>query len=425
MELILLVTFALILLLFVFTGHSIVLALFIGYCIFFGYGLWMKHSIRQMLIFSGRGILTVKNVVLTFLLIGILTASWRASGSIAYIVYYASKLCNSRMMLLLDFLLCAGISFLTGTSFGTTATMGVICTVMSTSMGLPIAMTGGAVLAGVFFGDRCSPVSTSALLVSELTKTDLYTNIRYMVKTSVVPFIVSCVIYLVLGIRTHGGSLSDTTGELLRSEYNLSPWLLLPVICVLLLSVLHCSVKITLAVSSVAALILTALLQGMPLMEIPKLCLMGFNPANPDLANVMAGGGIVSMVRVFFIVTLSSCYSGIFKGTGFLDGIQERIVTLGKRTTPYGSVLITSIITSAIACNQTLSIMLTDQLCRRSVEDEQQRAIDLENTVVLIAALIPWSIAGAVPLSTIGAPVTSLVFAVYLWLVPLWNLGVQ
>ena len=425
LEFILLGTFAAVLLVFVFMGQSVLYALAIGYLIFFGYGIRKGHSLKEMLVFSGRGIRTVKNVVLTFLLIGILTASWRASGSIGYIVYYASKLCSPSVMLLLDFLLCALISFLTGTSFGTTATMGVICTVMSTGMGLPIAMTGGAVLAGVFFGDRCSPVSTSALLVSEVTHTDLYTNIGYMVRTSLVPFFISCGIYLVLGMRYKGGSITGSTTEVLKNGYYLSPLLLIPVAAVLVMSVMRCSVKITLAVSSVSAIVLTVLVQGMPLMEVPELCIFGYAPANPKFAALMAGGGLISMVRVFLIVTLSSCYAGMFEGTGFLTRMQKGITTLGNHITPYGALFLTSVMTASIGCNQTLAIMLTDQLCRKTVPDDQERAIDLENTAVIIAALIPWSIAGAVPLSTIGAPTVSIVFAVYLWMLPVWNFFMQ
>ncbi len=422
MELILLGIFAAILLICVFSGQSVLIALAIGYCIFFGYGIAKKHSVKEMFTFSGRGIRTVKNVILTFLLIGILTASWRASGSIAYIVYYASKLCSPSIMLLLDFLLCALISFLTGTSFGSTATMGVICTVMSQSMGLPMAMTGGAVLAGVFFGDRCSPVSTSALLVSELTHTNLYTNIGLMMKTSLVPFALSCGVYLVLGLRTKSSASADATSEILKNGYHLSPLLLIPIACVLVMSVMRCSVKITLAVSSAAAILLTILLQGMAWGQIPELCFFGFKTSDAQLAALMAGGGIISMLKAFCIVTLSSCYSGMFEGTGFLRNIQKGITALGDKITPFGSMIVTSFITVAIACNQTLAIMLTDQLCKKTVADDQQRAIDMENSVVIIAALIPWSIAGAVPLSTIGAPVVSVCFAVYLWLLPIWNL---
>ena len=182
MELLFLALFAASLIACVVTGASVVFALIFGYILFFSYGLIHGKSVKEMLRFSRNGIFTVKNVLLTLLLISMLTAIWRACGSIAYIVYYASAICTPSVMLLASFLLCCLISFLTGTSFGSAATIGVICMTMANSMGIPPFLTGGAILAGIFFGDRCSPVSTSALLVSELTKTDLFFNIRNMTR---------------------------------------------------------------------------------------------------------------------------------------------------------------------------------------------------------------------------------------------------
>jgi len=60
-----------------------------------------------------------------------MTAIWRASGSIAFIVYYASQICVPSLMLLGTFLLCTMMSLLTGTSFETAATIGVICLTMT------------------------------------------------------------------------------------------------------------------------------------------------------------------------------------------------------------------------------------------------------------------------------------------------------
>ena len=98
---------------------------------------------------------------------------------------------------------------------------------------------------------------------------------------------------------------------------------------------------------------------------------------------------------------------------------------LGSRITPYGTTLLTSIVTSAISCNQTLAIMLTSQLCGENNPEKSSFALDLENTVVVIAPMIPWSIAGAVPLAAIGAPNISIAVALYLYLLPLWGLAVH
>ena len=75
-----------------------------------------------------------------------------------------------------------------------------------------------------------------------------------------------------------------------------------------------------------------------------------------------------------------------------------------------------------IACNQSLATLLTAQLCEELYTRRSDLALDLEDTVIVIAPLIPWSIAGAVPLASIGAPDSSILFAVYLYLLPLYRL---
>ena len=134
----------------------------------------------------------------------------------------------------------------------------------------------------------------------------------------------------------------------------------------------------------------------------------------------MGGGGIISNMKVVAIVGISSCYSGIFKGTDFLHGIKEYIQKLNSRITPFGTTLLTSFVTAAVSCNQTLSIMLTNQLCGESHPDKKEFALSLENSAVIVAALIPWSIASAIPLGFIDAPIQSVCAAFYLYLLPIW-----
>lgn len=409
----------------VFTGKSILLAMMFGYVLFFGYGLVRHHSAGEMVRCSLGGIRTVKNILITFLLIGMITAIWRGSGTIALLVCEASRFCSPSAILLVTFLMCCLISVLTGTSFGSAATMGVICVTIADSMGVPIFYTGGAVLAGVFFGDRCSPMSTSALLVSELTKTDIFRNIGKMVRTSLVPFVLTCLIYWKLGQAYTAETGSVAIRAVLESYYHLSLVTLLPALIVIVFSVLRQNVKITLLVSSICGILIAGVVQHLSLAQLVHLCVFGFSAESAEVAAFMDGGGLISMTRVFLIVCISSCYAGIFKETHFLDHLQDGIARLAGKVTPYGAVLITSVVTSAIACNQTLSIMLTHQLCEPVVKDREELAINLENTAVVIAPLIPWSIAGAVPLATVGAPESCLITAVYLYLIPLWNFAVQ
>ena len=139
------------------------------------------------------------------------------------------------------------------------------------------------------------------------------------------------------------------------------------------------------------------------------------------MGKMMNGGGIVSMIRVGAIVCLSSAYAGIFEKTGLLDFLKSKIVSLGNKIHPFGAVLLTAVVTAMITCNQTLSIMLTNQLCSGMEEDSSEFATMLENTSVVVAPLIPWSVAAIVPLTAISASTASLLFACFLYVVPAWN----
>jgi len=424
LEILVLSAFAVSLVLCISLDISILIALVLGFFLFFGYGLYQKHSVREMAAMAFSGVKTVRNILITFILIGIITAVWRACGTIPYIVYYATQICSPGMMVLITFLLCCLISALTGTAFGTAATMGVICVTMSTSMGIPVLYSGGAVLAGSFFGDRCSPMSTSALLVSTVTGTDLYRNIGNMVKTSVVPFLFTCGIYAVFGLGI--GEDFDTTQirNLFAENFVLHPGTLIPAAVIVLLSCFRINVKITMSVSILCGLAVASFIQGISPRELVSIALWGYTPENPGVAALLSGGGIQSMVKVFCIVCLSSCYSGMFNGTGLLEGFRGGLNRLSERILPFGSILLTSIITVMVSCNQTLAIMLTQQLCMDAEPDPETMASHLENTTVVIAPLIPWSIAGAVPLATVGAPTACILTACYLYLLPVWNYAV-
>lgn len=420
-ELSILGIFAMAILFCVISSLSILYAMIFGFFLFFFYGLWKKYSIWQIVQFSLTGILTIKNILLTFILIGIITAFWRAGGTIPFIVYYALKLCSPTIILLLTFLLCCLISLLTGTAFGTAATMGVICMTIANSTGIPPFYTGGAILAGVYFGDRCSPMSTSALLISELTQTNIFRNIKNMIKTSLVPFFISCTIYLIIGLFSSLEQGVSNIQTVFAEEFNLHPYTLVPAILMIILSLCRFNVKIIMTLSIAASAITAVFLQQVPAVCLLEIAIWGYRPEHTVLASLLSGGGILSMANVFGIVCLSSCYAGIFTGTGFLKNIQNHISKISTRITPFGGILLTSVLTGLVACNQTLTIMLTHQLCQDVEPDTEKFASHLENTAVVIAPLIPWSIASAVPLASVSAPMTCILTACYLYLLPAWD----
>lgn len=402
---------------------SILYALAFGLGLFLCYGRRKGFSWGELLKMALGGVKAVKNILLTFVLIGILTAFWRAAGTIPVIVCYASALIRPSIFLLMTFLLNCGVSTLTGTSFGTAATIGVICTTMAVSMGVDLRLAGGAVLAGAFVGDRCSPVSTSALLVAELTGTNIFDNIRGMLRTALVPFLLSCAIYTILGLTAARTGEVPELRALFERTFQLHWAALLPAAVMLLLSAFRVNVKLAMGTSILCAIPLCLGLQHIAPIELARMALTGFHAADTEVGAMVDGGGIASMFKVAGIVCLSSSYSGIFRKTGMLDGAKRHIEAFAEKTTPFAAILCTSILTGMVSCNQTLTVMLTLQLCGGLVKDKNELAVDVEDSAIVVAPLIPWSIAGSVPLAAAGAPLSAVLFACYLYLLPIWRLA--
>ena len=419
MEFIVLGLFCIALLTCVVTGVSVIYALLIGLILFCAYGKLNGLTAKQIIFLLFSGVKTAGNILTVLLMIGILTALWRAGGTIPVIICYASRLIRPGTVILVSFLLNCAVSFLTGTAFGTAATMGVVCAAMGASFGTNPVILGGAIISGSFFGDRCSPVSTSALLVSSLTDTSIFNNIKKMTVSAVIPFVLSCVFYTAAGLFSNPGGAVPDLKEVFSNELNLHLCAVIPAVLILLLSAFKVKVKITMAVSIAASVLVCLLIQNMSIVSIVKTAAFGFSARTDDASALLNGGGAVSMLRVMVIVGISASYSGIFRETDLLTSSKNKLTSLSRRISPFGSIVVTGVISAMISCNQTLAIMLTHQLCGDLEPDSSEFAIDLEDSAVVVAPLIPWSIAGAVPLASVGAPGISLLAACYLYLIPI------
>ncbi len=142
--------------------------------ILLGIGIAKKIPLKTLWLAEKNAIKTTSGILIAMLLIGVLTGIWRSSGTISYLVVEASSFISGSYFILATFIANAIISFLTGSSFGTAATMGIITMTMGASMGIPAIWTGGAIMSGIYFGDRASPVSTTLLLISNITNTDFF-----------------------------------------------------------------------------------------------------------------------------------------------------------------------------------------------------------------------------------------------------------
>ena len=402
---------------------SILYALLLGMFLFMFYAYKIGFNKREIFNMLMEGVLKIKNILIIFGLIGILTAVWRISGTIPFILYYSVNLIKPEIFLLSTFLLCSAMSFLIGTSMGTAGTMGVICMMISNTIGIDSLMTGGAILSGIYFGDRCSPMSSSAQLVAVLTDTEIYINIKNMIYTSIIPFIISCIFYYFISRDTLEVKLNTQYVKLLGEYFDLNIVTIVPAFLILAFALLKINVKISIGISIIMACIISIFVQNVSIQELVLCIINGYKSTSGDevIGTLLNGGGLLSMVKVAGIVFISSTYSGILSKTDILKSIKNKVSSLSKKTTSFGISIIVSMLTVCVSCNQTLAVMLVNELCGDLYKDKYELACSLENTVIVISALIPWSIAVAVPFQIIGATSKSISYAVYLILLPIWN----
>ncbi len=397
---------------------SLVWALLIGYGLFFSYGMYKGCTPRELFLQSWNKVRSIAAILVVFALIGMLSATWRACGTIPLIVQSSLHFLHPSYFLLLTFVLCALVSMLMGTAYGTAATVGIICMTMGNMLGLDPAYLGGAILSGAYFGDRMSPLSTTVFLVSMLTKTDVYANVKRMLRSMVLPLGITCLLYVFWGWQPHVPEVQLMVLDSFDKKFHLSWIVLSPAVLIIFLVVLKVQVRSVLACSTLLAAILCMTVQGMSFMELMKTLVYGFKSSDAAVGALFNGGGVLSMLSVAAIVGISSSYVGLFEVSHLLDSLKGRIHFLASKVGVFPALLLTSIITCAVACNQIMGIIVSTDLCKDMYEKVEDMAIPLENSAVVIAPLIPWSIASSVPFVTVGAPTSSIMYAAFLYVIP-------
>lgn len=385
---------------------------------------FILHDLWEMVLKGCRKSLIVIKI---FVLIGAITAVWRACGTVAFIVYYGVVFMSAQYFVLFAFILCCAVSFLLGTSFGTVGTIGVVLMVLAKSGNIDTNVAAGAIIAGAYFGDRCSPMSSSATLVAALTNTELYVNIKNMLKSSFMPFVLSIIGYSFLSYAHPLVFQDNRVGNDILQFFDISIIVALPALIIVLAAAFKIDVKLSMAISIFAGILIGIFIQHKTVMEMVQYILTGYSIDQTGFfAGIIKGGGLFSMLNVGLIVLISSAYSGIFEGTGLLREVEVYIEKLSQKAGVYLTTILTSVVSAAFACNQTLAVMLTYQFEHRIYEKRQlnkyRLALDLENTVIMISALIPWNIAGAFPAAALSADAGFIMYAYYLFLIPLTNL---
>lgn len=398
---------------------DLVYGLLIGMAAFMAAAAHAGFRLKVILRMMWEGIRESFIVVGVLLIIGAMTGAWRAGGTIQQLVVYGTELIHPKLFILFAFLLPMAVSYLIGTSFGTAASIGVVMMTLCRMSGADPVLTAGAVMSGIFFGDRASPASSCAHLNAHLTKTEIYSNVKLMLKDCIPATLITIGIYAVLSFLNPLQSVDTHILNNLRSEFRLSPVLLLPALIILAAPFIKINIKYAMGISILCASIIALIYQKMSPAELLRTLILGYE-GKGELGTLLNGGGVRSMAHGCLMILISATYSGIFNGTNMLSGAEAFLEKLTARFSLFQITAITGIPLIMFSCNQTLALMLHVPLIRPLYQKQgisnEQMMLHLANTTVLFSALIPWCLACSMPLEMLGVSAICIPLAFFLYL---------
>lgn len=371
-------------------------------------------AIRSMM---SDGISRALPAIYIFLLIGLVIAAFMQSGTVAALIYHGLNLLSPMWFLAAGLVLCSVMSVATGTSWGTAGTLGVVLIGIGGAMGIPLPLVAGMIVCGATFGDKLSPVSDTTNLAAMSAGTSLFRHIGSMLYTTVPAFVISLVVFIVLGMGYADNALPTQAiteiRQALSSVYGLNLLItLLPLLVMLTLSLRRFPAEVAMTASIVVAVVIAVLYQGQSVVTVFNS--LWSNQAGTtgiaSLDELLGRGGMLSMSWTLLLSLMALALGGMLFSAGFLQAMLQGIIARLKTTAS----LVASTIGAGIIGNMGMgeayiTIILNSQLFRHAFEakgiDNAVLSRSVEEGATMSTGLIPWTTAGAFYAATLGVPV--------------------
>ena len=347
--------------------------------------------------------------ILILFSIGVIIGTWMVSGTIPMLIYYGINLINPNYIYLLAFLIPIVFSMLTGTSWGSIGTIGVVIIGVSSVINANLGITAGAIVGGAFFGDKLSPLSDTTNLAAMATEVDLYKHINSMMVTTFPSALLAGIIYFFLGFiyppigDEINSSLINETLQSISSMFNFNIWLLIPPLIVLAGSIKKLATLPTLLTSSISAAFIALIFQPYSSANIMSSIHKGFNAemaywinSSTDNINILfSRGGLYELNEAIIFSIMVFVFIGTIDLIDSMPSIVDRVFSLVK--TKAGlivSSLLTTGFTNSITSNQSAtSFIIGDAFKRRYDKYKISRKVlsrSIEDYGTMLESLIPW-----------------------------------
>jgi NhaC family Na+:H+ antiporter len=373
-------------------------------------------------------------------LVGALAGTWLVSGIIPAMVYYGLQVLNPSIFLPASVIIAAIISIATGSSWTTSATVGIALIGIGSALGIPSGMIAGAVISGAYLGDKMSPLSDTTNLAPAMAGTDLFTHIRYMTITTVPTILITLVVFSILSFTIDTTGSADISGLLatMDATFNITPWLFIVPLVVVGLILLKTKPLIALGIGVVLAAIFAFIFQPEILDGISDTKIGAIVNAiltdtsivtdNTKLNDLFSSGGMNGMLWTIYLICCAMVFGGIMDAIGALARITKALLSVA--TTVFGlfaSTVISCLGLNAIASDQYLALVIPGKMFKKAYEDKglapENLSRTLEDSGTVTSVLIPWNTCGAYQSGVLGVGVGEyFAYAIFNWLSPFTTL---
>ena len=394
-----------------------------------------------------NSIKSVTPALIILLWVGALAGTWMISGIIPSMVYYGLKILDPNIFLPACIIICSIISVATGSSWTTSATVGIALVGIGKALEIPAGMVGGAVIAGAYFGDKLSPLSDTTNLAAAISKVDLFKHIKYLTYTTIPSISITLIVFIILGINQSSNGVTDNSLLIntIENTFNISLVLFIVPIIVLIMIVKKTPPIKALTIGTLLGAVIAILFQPQIINELSdssnssiiasyKVLIdtitsdVSITTESEILNELFSTGGMIGMLNTIFLVMATMIFGGSMDAIGAIKSISKALLNLADNIFKlFASTVASCLALNLTASDQYLSIVVSGKMFEKAFEDKglapENLSRTLEDSATVTSALIPWNSCGAYHSSVLGVSVGEyFIYAIFNWISPFMTL---
>ncbi|WP_317326815.1 Na+/H+ antiporter NhaC [Turicibacter sanguinis] len=373
--------------------------------------------------------------VLILLIVGTLIGTWILGGVVPSMIYWGLNILSPGIFLVATLLICSIVSVATGSSWTTAGTVGIALLGIGQTLGIPSPIIAGAIISGAYFGDKMSPLSDTTNLAPAMAGATLFEHIKHMMYTTVPAYVISIILYTVLGLKYAGQSLDTGQIDIIQNTlignfHTLSPILLLAPVAVIAMVILKVPAIPALLTGTLLGGVFAMIFQRANVGDIMTAMHYGYYSQTGVTAvdDLLTRGGLDSMLWTVSLILCALSFGGVLEKTGMLETIASTILKYAKGT--FGLVfatIFTCIFTNIVTGDQYLALVMPGRMYKNEYPKRglapKNLSRALEDGATVTSPLIPWTTCGSYMMATLGLnPIAFLPFAFFNLLSPLFSL---